>query len=183
MELPQCVLGDPLGLPGGGVKALLPGRGRASGLIGIARVRMPTQPPHMGSQGLLLCIKIWKAITANCDIYIYERRIYWRKHDVHNVILDFWSLDFGNLRNFVFLSFFLNSIGVLLGFDMLDSLAFLFCFVRFWSYSNNATFKKKQVAFTLVLRGSNMCCWAQALFYYDLHLCKIMKNTKMKKQS
>ena len=48
------------------------------------------------------------------------------EHDVHNLILDFRILDFGFCEFFQFH----KSEGVLLGFDILDSLAFSF-FVRF----------------------------------------------------
>ena len=52
----MSIIGDPRGLPWG---ALPPALEQAIGLIHLARVRcMPTQPPHMGSQGLLLYIQI-----------------------------------------------------------------------------------------------------------------------------
>ena len=130
----------------------------------------------MGSQGLLLCIRN-KILKSNSKLWYIWTMDLLTEHDVHNVILDFWIFDFGNLYFFDCSFKFRKSTGVLLGFDMLDSLAFLFCFL--WDFDHILIMQdlKHRQHLPLFYGVQKMCCWAQALFY-----CENVENTKIEKK-
>ena len=71
-----------------------------------------------------------------------------------------------------------KSTGVLLGFDMLDSLAFLFCFVRFWSYSNNATFENKNGCIYLCFTGFEKCVVEHRHCFITICICENVEKYK-----